>query len=872
MLSLLNRIALCLFSLVLVSASLVAQPPGKPNKVKEEEESTTPAKQTTPPATIQPQKEPPKLQSITWGPFNLAEEAKTATHPEAKKYLQDLSLTAEEVTSTSGKVYRTAPIAKMYDPKLGKSLDFTPLDGTKMVLNPDQIRGVKHYEQRVDEKTRAFLDRRFDTPGTQPALSRFLQLRAAEMVLTEALRYHQTLLGQGNRDARSWAGTEAELKNALTNTRIDELRALAAEKDYATGEALAQKMFLATPGDRAMLDVIEQLYVKQCEELFAENHFLEARLMLESLQTKYRNTLTSMPTRRVIERLEEQARKNFEIAKKATDEKNRSAALSALEIAEQAWPTLPGLREFRVKTLGEYSVLRIGVRQLPAVFSPLTAMTDADKMACRLIYEPLVEARSAPSTTQGYFPVVSDTPRRIPRGYEFILPSYLKWSDGTPVKSDDVLRSFEFVSKPGTPQYDPTLDNDGLFVVNQIDETRFTITFKTPVIDELSHLNFPLLPASRLPRDQSSSAAASAFAKNPLGTGPYMFGGVEGDEVVFKVNPHYKRPHLPNGPAIKEIRFIRYSDWSVARQALLDGRWHMLLDGTSKEMDEVTGNPQVILTTPTETRPVEGSTTPQLTNPRIYFIGFNYRKQSFQKKEAREAVFMAINRENIIEKIYRGKTKTHHAVLNGPFPLKSWAYDTASFDQSPYASVQAGGKVRAAGGVPPVRLAVLAEDMHAVEACNLIKLDLEKIGIKCTVAPMPASSFFVEMNKPSPDFDLIYTSWDFTNENFNLRPLLDPAAANGQGANFMGYQLPPMQQETSLMRYISNAMNNRDLDNARRQMYSIHKFMNDNAVIAPLYQLDKHVAVHRSLDQHQRFHPVHVFDGVERWVLKASGQ
>jgi len=50
-----------------------------------------------------------------------------------------------------------------------------------------------------------------------------------------------------------------------------------------------------------------------------------------------------MPTRRVIERLEEQARKNFEVAKKAIDEKNRSQALSALEIAEQAWPTLPGL-------------------------------------------------------------------------------------------------------------------------------------------------------------------------------------------------------------------------------------------------------------------------------------------------------------------------------------------------------------------------------------------------------------------------------------------------------------------------------------------------------------------------------------------------
>src|SRR4051794_30062968 len=119
---LLNRIFPSLLALALVCTSLIAQPPGKPNRVKEEEESTPPAAQTTPSSPVKPQKEPAQLQSITWGPFNLAEEAKAAVHPEVKKYLQDLSLTAEEVTSTTGKVYRTAPIAKMYDPKQGKTL------------------------------------------------------------------------------------------------------------------------------------------------------------------------------------------------------------------------------------------------------------------------------------------------------------------------------------------------------------------------------------------------------------------------------------------------------------------------------------------------------------------------------------------------------------------------------------------------------------------------------------------------------------------------------------------------------------------------------------------------------------------------------
>src|SRR6266581_4779206 len=92
--SLLARISLCFLSFALVIASLAAQPPSKPSRVKEEEEETPRAKQVAPTTPVRPRNEPPKLQPITWGPFNLADEVKAATNPEAKKYLQDLALTA----------------------------------------------------------------------------------------------------------------------------------------------------------------------------------------------------------------------------------------------------------------------------------------------------------------------------------------------------------------------------------------------------------------------------------------------------------------------------------------------------------------------------------------------------------------------------------------------------------------------------------------------------------------------------------------------------------------------------------------------------------------------------------------------------------
>src|SRR5262249_38959590 len=150
----------------------------------------------------------------------------------------------------------------------------------------------------------------------------------------------------------------------LFSVRIDEIRALSAEGDTATGEALSHKLFSEAPGDRVMLDAIEQFYVKQSDEFLEQNNYLDARLKMEYLRDKFRHGLNTSLTRRVIGRLEDHARKNFEAARQAVEAKDRSKALTALEEAEQAWPTLPGLREFRVRTVGEYTVLRVGVRNL----------------------------------------------------------------------------------------------------------------------------------------------------------------------------------------------------------------------------------------------------------------------------------------------------------------------------------------------------------------------------------------------------------------------------------------------------------------------------------------------------------------------------
>jgi ABC-type transport system substrate-binding protein len=671
------------------------------------------------------------------------------------------------------------------------------------------------------------------------------------------------MLSQNTRDPRSWAGTADEITNRLFTVRIDELRALQVEHDYLTGDALAAVLFHDAPGNRVLLDAIEQYYVRQAEEFLNDNHNLEGRLKLEVLRDKFRNPLTSTLARRVVERLEDFARKHLDVAKEAADANDRSKALANLESAEAAWPTFPGLRELREKLLGEFAVLRIGVRTLPRHVSPMTALTDVDKIAGRLLFEPLLTARAAPSSVEGYKTVLSETPRRLTNGYEFVLPANLTWSDGSPAKTDDVLRSLELVTAPGTPLFDPSKANNAVFSAQALDESRIAFTFNSAPLDPLTALTFPILPAHRLPRERS--ALDPAFDKQPVGTGPFVLAGTEGDEVIFRTNPQYKRTWAPTGPRIKEIRFIQYSDWNVARRAFLDGRWQMLIEVSSKEVEELSGQPQSLIFTPTEAKST------MLTNPRIYFLAINHRKPYLQNVKAREAIYYAIDRRGILDKVFRGKNQTQHQELNGPFPLGSWAYDMNAYNpaqKSAHQPFQASAARNNAGNLPELKLVVLAEDGPGQAACALIKDDLAKANIQAVITPMASSALLTELTKEQPNFDLLYTNYDFDSEALNLQPLLDSDAAGGKGRNYMGYQTH--QPDNQLMQLFRAAQTSRDFNTVQRQMFAIHDHVIKNVILVPLWQLDRPIAVHRSLDNYQRFHPLYVFDGTENWTLKAS--
>jgi ABC-type transport system substrate-binding protein len=428
-----------------------------------------------------------------------------------------------------------------------------------------------------------------------------------------------------------------------------------------------------------------------------------------------------------------------------------------------------------------------------------------------------------------------------------------------------VVRGFQILTDPRCPYYNP-LARDLIDIVVE-DDYRLVVTTKQGQLDPLSLLAFDLVPAHLLTADRTPKNFA--FGKNPVGTGPFMFKAIEGKEAIFVANPYYKRAHAPDGPIIKEIRLVQYGDLAEARQWLTNGTVQLLLDLTTKEMEQLGSLPLVDMQTPTQ--PKEPAP-PYLSNGRVYWLMPNFRRRAMQNADLRKAISYGIDREKILNDVFRGKDKKYHQVVNGPYPLHSWAYNPSLTPdkQNPFkpesARTFAGNAKTALGGtIQPLSLRCPSNDPTAMAVGNQIKTMLNGIGITVNVGAMPYQQLVAEMQKDQPDFDLVYWAHDFGNESLDLWPLFDPQGLGENGRNYLGFE-----RDSQVEGKFRELQQRRDYSYIRFQTHILHDMLTEQKMaLIPLWQIDRHVAVHRSL-RLTRLHPVYIVDDIEEWQLRAT--
>ena len=510
-------------------------------------------------------------------------------------------------------------------------------------------------------------------------------------------------------------------------------------------------------------------------------------------------------------------------------------------------------------TRGQGGDLKILYWQPPTILNQHQATGTKDADAARLVLEPLaaIGPDGAPLNTG----LLAEIPTIANGGVAKDLTSItwklapgIKWSDGTPFTADDVVFTFQY-QKDAKSAVTTGGDVDGIKTVVAKDAQTVTVTFDAP------NANYYQWPVGTSPVLQKAQFGAFIGEKakdapgnlKPIGTGPYVVKDFKpGDTVLYEMNPNYRNA---SKPFFKSVTFKGGGDAPTAARALFqtsdwDYGWNLQIDATLlKQLSSASTSADLVT--------VYGNSVERI------LINFSNPDPSLGAKRGepdtkhpfltdlavRRALAMATDRDTIAKQLYgdglAGKATCN--MINAPPAYVSTniaAMDVCKFDlAAANAELEKAGYTKGADGFRAkgnVKLAVTyATTVNAVrqDVQAIMKKNWESIGVKVTLASVPAGTFFTNT---APDganhfwYDIeMYTNSGVPDPLLTLRPTWGTAniassANNWQGNNYARYSNPDFDK---MMTDLAN-----ETDSAKRAdiVKKAAEFVTQNVVVIPL--------------------------------------
>jgi peptide/nickel transport system substrate-binding protein len=163
---------------------------------------------------------------------------------------------------------------------------------------------------------------------------------------------------------------------------------------------------------------------------------------------------------------------------------------------------------------------------------------------------------------------------------EFTLDERAKFSDGEPVKPEDVLFTIELLRDKGLPRYGVTAKK--IAKMETIGERGVRFTFKEA--DRELPLILGLMPI--LPKHATNAETFDKSTLTPMiGSGPYRLESVRaGESLTFKRNPDYWARDIPSKRGFDnydEIRLAYYRDENALFEAFKKGLIDVFIEENS---------------------------------------------------------------------------------------------------------------------------------------------------------------------------------------------------------------------------------------------------------------------------------------------------
>ncbi|MBM3982394.1 MAG: hypothetical protein FJ304_19420 [Planctomycetes bacterium] len=834
----------------------------------------------------------------------LARAAEGTAHA-ALKALYQKNLYPHDRLTTKGGVARIKPIplAARGGDRLPAAFGIQELGADGQVgevqgVNLADVRRIDHFEELVLLDASALLNMKPLGTGNAPEVwAPFEQLGAAETLMGAGLRYHDYARERNIRKGRGWDEIRKPLADQLRGVRLEQLKLAVKEAeisaDWSRVREAGSRLMQAYPKDAAVAADVASARVLEAKRLLASaKHFdhVRAKELLDEFEARYPGG-GGDPVRALRADISRIASTAFQRAKDKKGVNDLTAARDALAQAAALDPTLQGLREMQRELKAGYQTLYVGVRQYPVNMSPVTARFDSEKQVVELIFDGLLAEVPDDGNGARYRPGAAVAmPAVVPGGREFQLRTQERGIAGPGgLDSQDVVGTIKLLqSRTDTwaaytlPWFDE--------LPQPKDNATVRVAFKLGHPDPRALCTFKLLPAQWMIANNKLIDDAG-FAEKPTGTGPYrLHSNPKVDpgvarEMVFVDNPLYGRwRDRAKLPFIKEIRLVEVAKVHNLIESFQQGSLHILPEVPTADLDKF--------------RAALGDKVQEYTaatNRRVHMLAVNHRRPHLQSKALRQGLSLAIDRESILNDVFRAGKK-FHAGMGGPFPPRSWATPKATggvpvpLVNRDLAFTKLKEYLGGMGAKAEIPLLYAKDDPQAEAACMKIKTQIEALlkdagGAKFTIQlePVLTTHELMERVEDEHRYDLAYVPFDYPDDWFPyaLGAMLDPLAADRGGRNWTGFLANGTgadDRDASLGQLLTELRAFREFDQLAKRSAEVHKQFNASVPFVPLWQLDRHTLIHSAVKVYTEdsdapvsprvLNPTTLFQGIARWRLE----
>ncbi|HKU66550.1 MAG TPA: peptide ABC transporter substrate-binding protein [Candidatus Baltobacteraceae bacterium] len=485
--------------------------------------------------------------------------------------------------------------------------------------------------------------------------------------------------------------------------------------------------------------------------------------------------------------------------------------------------------------------IRFDLAADPTNLNPLFLHQDAasvEQQAARLAFLPFIDLDA-----RGH--LIPELLTRVPtvenggispdgRTITYHLRANVRWSDGVPVTSQDVLWTLHAIMDPNVP----VPSREGYDLIDWASaKDAHTVVFHlkhawAPAATTFFSYGFRpqfVLPAHVLSK-QTPLARAPFNAAPSVGDGPYTFvSWKRGESLLYKANPLYWRG-APRAQRL-DIRVIPdpQTNLVMLRSGSLD--WNLIAPVQQQTLRDARGIAYAYVSTAVVAGAVFNLTHPPLDDVRV-----------------RRAIAMSIDREGISKKITLGR----YPVTNVLQPQFSWAYDPSvkepAYDPAAADSLldSAGWKrgrdgMRVKNGKPfSIVYVQFPESMTGVRVATAIQAELRERGIAVEVKSVSNAQLFLPSSRAgtlaSGQFDMAYVPFTMGSD-----PDDSSVLACNAPSNYMRYCNPRVDAlESAALKTTSMAR--------RKRIYArIERLVADDLPILYLFNADYIYAYRKQL-------------------------